>query len=189
MENRTNNDLQQLLDYAKSFSGFTPAREALLSQIGPSMIPRLAKVTDSFYEVLLRMPEPKKYLEGRVDTLKLTHLGWLTSLFSGSYGVDFAGAIHRAGQVHVRVDLPIEFMAGGMTIIGDLLIAEVEDMYGADPAMRGAAHGAINAILGFCLIVMQEALQESTLNQELDKFMQISGISRVLFNNMAAAYK
>lgn len=185
----TDNDLQQLADYAKNFSGFTPAREELLLQMGPSVIPRLPKVTDSFYEVLLRMPVPAKYLEGRVEVLKSTHLRWLTSLFSGSYGLEFAAGIHKAGQVHVRVDLPIEFMAGGMTIIADLLIAEIEDIYLADPTARRIAHGAINAVLGYCLIVMQEALQESTLNQELDKFMKISGISRTLFNNLAAAYK
>ncbi|MGC2166609.1 MAG: protoglobin domain-containing protein [Gallionella sp.] len=185
----TNNDLQELADYAKGFSGFTPARQSLLSQIGPSMLPRLPIVTERFYEVLLQMPEPRKYLEGRVDALKSTHLRWLTSLFSGPFELEFAAAIHRAGQVHVRVDLPIEFMAGGMTIIGDLLIAEIEEMYSTDPTTRGAAHGAINAVLGFCLIVMQEALQESTLNLELDRFMKISGISRALFNNLAAASK
>jgi hypothetical protein len=36
---------------------------------------------------------------------------------------------------------------------------------------------------------MQESYQSSLLAQELDKFMAITGISRALFNNLAAAYK
>jgi len=182
-------ELSDLADYAKQFAGFTPERERLLLKIGPSIIPKLPAITDRFYEILSELPEPAKYLAGRVDSLKRTHLHWLTSLFRGPYGLSFAEAIHHAGQVHVRVDLPIEFMAGGMTLIGDLLIAEIETLYAGDAAVRAGAHGAVNAVLGFSLIVMQEALQHSTLNQELEKFMKITGISRPLFNNLAAAYK
>ena len=48
---------------------------------------------------------------------------------------------------------------------------------------------AVNGVTGFCLIIMQESYQSSLLAQELDKFMAITGISRALFNNLAAAYK
>jgi hypothetical protein len=185
----TSEELQRLNDYAKRFSGLTLAREALLMEIAPILIPRLQDVTNRFYDILLAMPEPRKFLEGRVDSLKSTHLRWLTSLFSGPFDLEFVKAIQHAGEVHVHIDLPIEFMAGGTTLIGDLLIGEIEHIYATDQATRGAALGAINAVLGFCLIVMQQALQVSTLNQQLDKFIKITGISRPLFNNLASTCK
>jgi hypothetical protein len=185
----THIELRNLANYAKKFSGLTPEREALLIRIGPTIIPRLPKITDTFYAILATIPEPARYLEDRIDSLKQTHLRWLGSLFSGPFDLDFAAAIHRAGQIHVRVDLPIEFMAGGMTLIGDLLIAEIERCYTDDAEIRSEAHAAVNAVLGFSLIVMQEALQDSKLNQELEKFIKITGISRPLFNNLAAAYR
>jgi len=46
---------------------------------------------------------------------------------------------------------------------------------------------AINAALGFSLMVMQESYQASTLAGELEKFLAITGMSRTLFNNLAEA--
>lgn len=49
--------------------------------------------------------------------------------------------------------------------------------------------GAINAVLGFSLLVMQGSFQTGKLAEELERFLSVSGMSRTLFNNLAAAYK
>jgi hypothetical protein len=181
-------DFETLTSYAKSFSGLTSEREKLLVQIGPDISPSLAQITDAFYETLSTIPATAPYLEGRVELLKETHIRWLNSLFSGSFDINYAKAMYRVGHVHVRVNLPVEFMAGGMSLIGDRLIAKIELLYADDEQLRRDALGAVNAILGFSLIIMQQSFQNSSLNQELEKFLKITGMSRNLFNNLAAAY-
>lgn len=181
-------DFETLTSYAKSFSGLTQERENLLIRIGPAVTPSLPQITDAFYGTLAGIPATAPFLEGRLDLLKQTHLRWLNSLFSGPFDIDYAMAMYKVGHVHVKVNLPVEFMAGGMALIGDRLIAEMERLYADDEQMRRDALGAVNAILGFSLIVMQQSFQNSSLHEELEKFLKITGMSRKLFNNLAAAY-
>lgn len=181
-------DFETLALYAKSFAGLTPERERLLVEIGPAISPTLPAITEAFYGTLATIPATAPFLEGRLDLLKQTHLRWLRGLFSGPFDVNYAKAMYKVGHVHVKVNLPVEFMAGGMALIGDRLIAEIEKLYRGDEATRVAALGAVNAILGFSLVIMQQSFQNSSLHEELEKFLKITGMSRNLFNNLAAAY-
>jgi hypothetical protein len=47
---------------------------------------------------------------------------------------------------------------------------------------------AINSATGFSLLTMQQSYQEASIAEELEKFLKISGMSRVLFSNLAKAY-
>ncbi|HBA34518.1 MAG TPA: hypothetical protein DCZ12_10335, partial [Gammaproteobacteria bacterium] len=106
----------------------------------------------------------------------------------GPYDEDYTKAMYHVGDVHVKVNLPVEFMAGSMSLISGEFNQVVTRIYANDPEKMFALLNAINAVLGFSLMVMQESYQASTLASELDKFLKISGISRTLFNNMAKAY-
>ncbi len=181
-------DFETLTVYAKSFAGLTQAREQLLVEIGPDISPSLQRITEAFYGTLATIPATAPFLEGRLALLKQTHLHWLNGLFTGPFDVDYAKAMYRVGHVHVKVNLPVEFMAGGMALIGDRLIAEIDGLYQHEDQRRLDALGAVNAILGFSLIVMQQSFQNSSLHEELEKFLKITGMSRKLFNNLAAAY-
>jgi hypothetical protein len=181
-------DFEALTAHAKSFAGLTPERESLLVEIGPAIAPALPGITETFYDALANIPATAPFLEGRVDLLKQTHLRWLRGLFTGPFDVDYAKSMYRVGHVHVKVNLPVEFMAGGMALIGDRLITEIDRIYRGDEARRLDALGAVNAIQGFSLIVMQQSFQNSSLHEELEKFLKITGMSRNLFNNLAAAY-
>jgi hypothetical protein len=181
-------DYEQLTRYAKTFSGLTPEREALLTRIGPAVFPRLPAITDAFYATLATIPAAAPFLEGRLELLKRTHLHWLQKLFTAPFDAAYAESMYKVGHVHVKVNLPVEFMAGGMTLIGDGLLAALEDIYRNDAETREAALGAVNAIMGFSLLVMQQSFQNSSLHEELEKFLKITGMSRALFNNLAAAY-
>ncbi len=182
-------DFEKLASYAKNFSGLTPEREGLLVRIGSAVLPALPRITEAFYAKLTTIPETAPYLEGRLELLKQTHLRWLNSLFTGPFDTAYAQDMYKVGHVHVKVNLPVEFMAGGMALIGDGLIEEVENLYRDDAEMRLKAHEAINSILGFSLIIMQQSFQNASLHEELEKFLKITGMSRNLFNNLAAAYK
>lgn len=182
-------DIPALTEYAKNFAALTPAKEGILRELGERVKPRLSEVTDRFYDTLQQIPEAQPVLAGRVDALKQTHVRWLETVFSGPYDDSFTAAMYRVGEVHVKVKLPVEFMAGGMNLIAQQLIELVADTYRDDPDRCKEAMGAFSAMLGFCLFVMQQSYQSSSLAEELEKFLKITGMSRKLFDNLAAAYR
>lgn len=182
-------DFATLCQRGKLNSGFDSEDEKLLIQEGGRLLPYLAEVTEKFYDELQQIPAAVPYLEGRVEGLKATHLAWLQTIFSGPYDANFAASMHKVGEVHVQVKLPVEFMASGTLLIKKHLVPILTQVYAGDALRMGLMMKAVNGVTGFCLIIMQESYQSSLLAQELDKFMAITGISRVLFNNLANAYK
>ena len=97
--------------------------------------------------------------------------------------------MYRVGQVHVMVDLPVEFMSGGMCLINEELIGLVCKTHGDEPHRCAPLLKAINAATGFSLLIMQQSYQLSSLSAELNRFLTITGMSRTLFENLAGAYK
>ena len=182
-------DFDALTEYAKRFSGLTPEYEALLAEVGPGVKPMLGEVTDSFYGTLVTIDKTKPFVEGRLDGLKATHKQWLETLFTGPYDSNYTAHMYHVGDVHVKVNLPVEFMAGGMTLIGNELLPVVSKVCGGDHEKCIKTTAAVNAMLGFSLMVMQESYQASSLAAELEKFLAITGMSRKLFDNLADAYK
>ena len=170
-----NIDFSELMAHAKAFSGLTPEREALLVTSGDLIRPRLQEVTDNFYGVLQSIPKTTEDLEGRLDPLKATHLQWLNSLFTGPYDVEYTAAMYAVGDAHVRVKLPVEFMAGGMCLIQNELACIAGESCGGDTVRLVSLINAINSVLGFSLMVMQESYQSSSLAEELEKFSAKKG--------------
>lgn len=182
-------DFDKLTQYAKSFSGLSPEREALLLEVGSKIKPKLTGITDDFYENLLAIPEASAFLEGRLESLKKTHVRWMEGLFSGPFDSAYTEQMFKVGDIHVKVKLPVEFMAGAMTLINNRLIGLIVEMYGDDSARCAEVLTAVSAVTGFSLLVMQQSYQESSLADELEKFLKISGMSRALFSNLATAYR
>ncbi len=178
-----------LSERGKACSGFDAEDEQVLLAEGSKLLPHLATVTEQFYQDLQQIPAAAPFLEGRIDALKATHQAWLETVFSGPYDEAFAAQMHKVGEVHVQVKLPVEFMSSGTLLIKKHLIPILTRVYADDVELLGRMVKAVNGVTGFCLIIMQESYQSSLLAQELDKFMAITGISRALFNNLASAYK
>lgn len=178
----------ELITYSKSFSGLTPELESCLKDIAPIITPHLKRVTDSFYEQLATIPVTDKFLAGRIEHLKSAHLKWLNDLFTLNVDAQFAQGMYKVGDIHVKVNLPVEFMAGSMTLINNELIKLVIETMGDDIVDVAKALQAINAVTGVALMVMQQSYQASSLAEELEKFLKISGMSRTLFSNLAKAY-
>lgn len=182
-------DFAALCQRGKACSGFDAEDEQILLAEGGKLQPYLSAVTEQFYVELQQIPAAAPFLEGRVEALKSTHKAWLETVFSGPYDEAFAARMHHVGEVHVKVKLPVEFMSSGTLLIKKHLVPILTQMFADDVVMLGKMMKAVNAVTGFCLIIMQESYQSSLLAQELDKFMAITGISRALFNNLASAYK
>ena len=181
-------DHAALCAYAKSFAGVTPAHERTMRSLAPVLLPELDAVTGRFYSRLAALPSTAPFLEGRLEQLKRTHRAWLESMFTQDYDAAFTGRLYRTGDAHVTARLPIEFMAGGMTMIQDELIALLLTR-SDDKAQLAAWLPAINAALGYALIVIQESYQSSKLAAALESFLDVTGMSRSLFQNVAAAHR
>lgn len=181
-------DFQELVHSTKTLTGLTPELETVLVEVGPALKPQLTAVTDSFYEVLMALPKAQPFLDGRIEGLKRAHLNWLESLFTGPFDEQFARAMYNVGMVHVKVKLPVEFMQGAATLIMGELVKVVAQSYSSDVQKQSCVIRAINSVIGYSVTIMQESYQASSLAEELEKFLAITGMSRKLFNNLALAY-
>lgn len=181
-------DFKELVQRTKRLTGFTPEHELLLVQAARLVTPRLPRVTDAFYETLGTIPKAQPFLAGRVDSLKQTHLRWLQSLFTGPFDEAYARQMYMVGMAHVRVKLPVEFMQGAATLIMSELTQALTES-GLDAKTQARILVSVNGVIGFSIAIMQESYQSSSLAEELEKFLAITGMSRVLFNNLALAYR
>ena len=181
-------DFQELVQSTKTLTGLTPELEALLVEVGPTLKPHLTVVTDSFYEILMTLPKAQPFLDGRIEGLKRAHINWLGSLLTGPFDEEFARTMYNVGMVHVKVKLPVEFMQGAATLIMGELVKLVANTYSDNVAKQAEVIGAINSVIGYSVTIMQESYQASSLAEELEKFLAITGMSRKLFNNLALAY-
>ncbi|WP_020559074.1 protoglobin domain-containing protein [Thiofilum flexile] len=181
-------DLIKINRYCKQFCDLTLEKEQLIQTIGPDLLPYLPAITEAFYTHLLAIDDAVVFLEGRVDSLKKTHLDWLSSLFTKNLDDDFAAHLYHVGAVHVRVELPADFVTGAITFLHQKLIHVVVYLYGNDSVKLLNVLQAINSLFGYNLQLMQLSYQQSMVTAELARFLDITGISHKLFSNMVAAY-
>ncbi|MDM1696493.1 hypothetical protein HX099_07440 [Thiopseudomonas alkaliphila] len=181
-------DFNEVCEESKKLVHLTAEGEALIRQIEPKIIPHLDRVTNRFYEVLQDVPSTAALLEGRVEHLKKTHRQWLESLFTQEIDAKYTQWMHHIGEVHVKVKLPVEFMTSGMALIQQELLEVLAKESSLDAETRLAASKAMIALCGFSQLVMQKSYSEDTLRGELERFLTITGMSRALFNNLAAAF-
>jgi hypothetical protein len=171
----------------RAFVGLTDGRIALLHAIGPQVIPRLDAITDRFYLHLQSIAPTAPFLEGRLPMLRRTLRAWLEMLFTSDYGSDFVRRADDAGSAHAAVGLPVEFMAAGMTLIGDALLPIVLRIAENDAARQGEFVRAVNSALGCTLMVMQHRYHIACRSQEHDEILAVAGLSQSELNDRLAA--
>ncbi len=180
-------DFIELTRYAKQFSGLTIEKENVLLSVKDEVAPLLGTVTDNFYDAMNDIPEAASYLEGRITGLKQTHLNWMNSVFTGPYNEEYTESMYDVGDIHVRVNLPVEFMSGGVTLICNELYKIIFELYGEDSVKTHNIISAINSALGFSLFVMQKSYNAS-VDEALNKFLLITGMSEALFAKLSSSF-
>jgi hypothetical protein len=182
-------DFDDICDYSRNFSRLDEAKIATLHRIRNEITPRIPEVTEVFYAHLQTIPKARPFLDGKVEQLKRVHQQWVEELFASNFDEAYTRKLYMVGSVHVKVKLPIEFMAGAMLVIQSELMRIFNELYGDEPDMLVKLNDSIHSAIGFSLLVMQESYQASSLIDELEKFLKITGMSRTLFNNLALAYR
>lgn len=179
--------LAELGNRCRAFVGLTDARIALLHAIAPQVAPRLDAITDRFYLHLQSIAQTAPFLEGRLPILRRTLRAWLDELFRSDYGLDFVRHAHQAGTAHAAVTLPVDFMAGGMALIGDSLQPIVLRIAENDAARQAELVRSVNAALGFTLMIMQHGYQIARQVEERDVFLAATGLTQAELNAGLAA--
>ena len=178
-------DYESLCVDACVFAQLDAEKIQMLHVIAPDIRLRLHEVTEQFYQHLLAIPRVRPYLETQTERLQDAHYEWLSGLFSASFDANYAQEIAVLGDIHGRIQLPAEFMAGAMSIIQGYFIGLLREVYAEQPEILLDAVLAINSALGFSLYVMQSSYQSSSVDNELERFLSITGMSRSLFENLS----
>jgi hypothetical protein len=175
------------MHHAKTFTGLTKQREQLLKEAAPILKPSLSTVTERISRTLQKINSTAPYIAGRVNNLKKTHLNWLECLFKGPFDEQYTQKVYQLGLVHARLGLPVEFISGSITLIDDQLAVLIFDNYNDRPQQCQLLIRAVNAVMGFSLMILHQSYQSATLAAELERYLTITGISRNLFVNLACA--
>jgi hypothetical protein len=150
---------KELCDRTRAFVGLSAERERTLHELASRVLPHLGPVTNNFYTRLQEIPRAAALIEGRLLELRRTHRAAIAEIFTASYDEAYTERLYRIGAAHGNAHMPIEFMVGGMTIVGESLIPIVSSFFLDDAEHQITALGAVNAGLGFALMVMQESYQ------------------------------
>ena len=173
--------LEEDLRVFKNVSGFTDADAEKLSNSASLITPHIAAVTDEFYKQLGAEEKTAKYIEGRVDILKTTHIQWLEALFAGNYGPDFVEAQLRIGRAHVSAKIPPLFVASSMSYLRGAfpqLINQKMDNHEDASALSSA----ILKLLDLCQFLIDHAYEQDRLK----RLTEATGLSRPLLENLIA---
>jgi len=165
----------QTFQELKNFIGFTEADANNLRALAPTFATSGRAITDEFYGRLLQNPETAALIEGRVDSLKATHMRWMTELFAGDYGDQYLENRWRIGLVHVRVGVNpkwVEAVVSFLRAAASELIANNI----ADKAQQAACAQSVVRILDLDLMIINLAYGE----ERLDRLSQFTGMSRKL---------
>lgn len=151
----------------KSYVGFDDAAASLLRQFHPLAAPHFEAIVDDFYASILRQPEASAAISGgpaQVVRLKTTLNQWLHSLFLGPHDAAYLAAHSRIGKVHVRINLPQQFMFTAMSRIRSGLVNVAADQLEEDPH-RASTTQAVHQILDLELAIMLDTYREHWMDR------------------------
>jgi len=167
------------------FTGLDQERLARLREAGEALGEELDEVVAEFYSALRTEPEMDAHLPDALDHLKAAQREWLKRAFFGQYDQDHAQGLRQIGLVHFSVELPLEFMALGMNRMRSAIQRRLVGHYAERPDRLSEVLEALNAALDHNLLMMEYTYIESAMAGELEDFLEITGMSRDLFNNLA----
>jgi signal transduction histidine kinase len=151
-----------LFEDLKLYVGFTEASSAALRELHPFARPFFVPIVDDFYAAIKERPGARGAITGgdaQIQRLKSTLCAWLDTLLLGPHDEAYYAMRARIGSMHVRIDLPQQYMFAAMNRIRvrlqDVIWSHVPDR---DAARRMAR--ALEQILDLELAIMLETYRE-----------------------------
>lgn len=172
--------LEDALQVFQHVGGFSDEDKKLLKKHGSDFIPFIPAITDSFYQQLMNEEQTAKHIEGRVDTLKATHITWITDLFSGEYDNTFIETQLRIGVTHVKVGISPLFVASSMSYLRSGLTKVVEKELSDNIESITDLSSAIVKALDLSHFLIDYAYEK----ERLQRLTQVTGLSLPLLENL-----
>lgn len=145
----------------KRYVGFDESAARALVGFHPLAERSFGPLIDDFYDTIEQHPEASAAIRGgaeQVDRLKRTLVQWLHSVLLGPHDVAYLEAHSRIGRVHVRIELPQQFMFTAMNRIRAGLLDIVYTSVLVD--QRPAVTRAVNQALDLELAIMLDTYRE-----------------------------
>jgi signal transduction histidine kinase len=150
-----------------AYVGFGDDAAAILRAVHPHAEPVLGPIVGDFYAAIERHAEARAVFSGgetQVERLKATLVQWLHSVLLGPYDEAYLHTHSRIGRVHVRINLPQEFMFSAMDRIRNGLLTVIDDV--SDPELNQLeAVRAVNQILDIELAIMLDTYREDWMRR------------------------
>lgn len=107
-----------------AYIGFTERDSAVLRTLAPHAEPELARISDHFYETLLRFPVAAAVLADEAQTTRLRHtlIVWMRQMLQGPHDEPYWQRRLLIGKTHVRVGLPMRYMFTAMHLLREDLL-------------------------------------------------------------------
>jgi len=172
-------DSREIFEAIKKFVGFSDEDAKALKELKPWVEEHGPKITDIFYETIQATPAVAKFVEGRVDHLKTTHIKWMVELVSGEYGDEYFQSRWRIGEAHVRIGLDPIWVDGTMSLIrGQALLKLAQTA--EDKERLAAATGSLIKACDLDLAIINLAYAED----RLERLSSFTGMKRALIENV-----
>jgi len=169
---RTYEELKELLSFgSEDIQNLITLRDLL----GPS----IPEITDKFYTILESQKGTAKFIEGRVEQLKKTHIAWFMDVLGGKYDRDFFERQFHIGLTHVRISLPPQYVEGIMSFIRFESLTAINALV-EDSSKAAALAASLTKILDINLAIINLSYHEN----RLDKLTQVTGMKRALLENL-----
>ncbi len=110
-------DAQVLIELV-TLMGLSADEQALLGSLSEQAHAIAPKMTEAFYERLLKHENTKEFLQGVSNERMHSMLGdWFIELFSGKYDENYAQQRMIIGDIHVRIGLPVRYPLAMLDVI------------------------------------------------------------------------
>ena len=166
----------------KDLGGLTAEDQQLLSEMEPLMEQKAPAIVEAFYTNLEKNERTKAILEAepsRVEKLKGHLTEWLLSLVGGDYEEPYYDRRYRIGHRHVEVGLePRYVIAAMMWCRAHVAMLFMEEFAGDPQAETRVA--ALSKAMDLDLNIMLQSYDD----KRVDQFLEVTGFSKVLFENM-----
>lgn len=181
----------------QQFSKLTDQEKQILRSLEPVLRKTADQLAEAFYTNLLSFENTAKHFTSnpeRIDSLKNHLKAWYIGLAKGSYDEQYAEDRYRIGYRHVEINLELRYMVAAMSFCRDYSMPLIAASIGDNAKAVSEANLALNKVMDLDLNLMlktyvekNQQLMAEAEEENLQKFLSVTDMSRELFNTLMRA--
>lgn len=164
-------------------SGLMDEDRRLLTEMKPALEKHAQNIVAAFYENLEQNEHLHQILHSepdRIERLKGHLRRWLVSLAENAPDEEYFEDRYRIGHRHVEVGLEPRYVIAAMAWCRATVAETIVEAEYADDAHKEDRCAALNKAMDLDLNIMLQSYDD----KRVDQFLQVTGFSKQLFENM-----